>query len=105
MPVAKQIAAEQWVVMINKKDTDKKLPLSRRFERFLCRFKQKVVTKEIISFCSFLLNLRLFLSTWCINVLMYRLYQSTVLHFQDFYFCFEREACIVLFIYLFILIL
>lgn len=44
MPVAKQIAAEKWVVMINKKDTDKKLPLSRRFERFLCRFKQKVVT-------------------------------------------------------------
>lgn len=41
MPVAKQIAAEQWVVMISKKDTNKKLPLSGRFERFLCRFKHR----------------------------------------------------------------
>lgn len=32
MLVAKQIAAEQWVVMLSEKDADKKLPLSQRFE-------------------------------------------------------------------------
>jgi len=41
MLVAKQIAAEQWVVMLSEKDADKKLPLSQRFERFLCRFKHR----------------------------------------------------------------
>lgn len=35
MPVAKQIAAEQWVVMISKKDTNKKLLLEGSRDSFV----------------------------------------------------------------------
>jgi len=35
MPVAKQIAAEHWVIMISEKDTNKKLPLGGSRDSFV----------------------------------------------------------------------
>lgn len=71
MPVAKQIAAKQWVITISKKDTNKKLPLWKIQEIPLQTQTQKVVTQEIFSFCSVILGLIVIVSTQCINTLIY----------------------------------